>query len=77
MKMVNASSPSRPILSFTIRSVKSIQVPVPGAGIVMVVPLVKSVSEEIRSSTFNLNVQLPCKYVGKCTSVNPRDSAYK
>ena len=24
-----------------------------------------------------LNVQLPCKYVGKCTSVNPRDSAYK
>ena len=53
MKMVKASSPSRPILSLTIRSVKSIQVPDPGAGIVMVVPLVKSVSEEIRSNTFN------------------------
>ena len=29
------------------------------------------------SLALNLNVQLPCKYIGKCNSVNPRDSVYK
>ena len=43
--IVKDSSPSNPISSFTIRSVKSMQETGPGGSMVMVVPLVKSESE--------------------------------
>ena len=45
MNIEKASSPSSAKLSFTIRSVKSMQEAGPGGSMVMVVPLVKSESE--------------------------------
>ena len=46
MKIVKLSFPSSATLSFTIRSVKSIQDTGPGGSMVMVVPSVKSESEK-------------------------------
>ena len=45
MNKVKDSSPSNPISSFTMMSVKSMQETGPGGSMVMVVPLVKSESE--------------------------------
>ena len=50
MNMEKASFPSSARLSFTTRSVKSMQAPVPGGGMVMVVPPVKSESVNSRLS---------------------------